>query len=129
VTSTRPAARRGSGRTDLLLRWAKTLEVAVVEVKIWGRNDYRDVERQVESYWTAETSAGTVVMLSDAEIDDWPEEYRERCLSGVEVRSQDTESSSPVRARLRVTSKTPDDQAVEVDHFLLRLPRDRQRGP
>ena len=44
---------RGAGRTDLPLRWNGSADLALVEVKIWGRNDYRDVQRQVESYWTS----------------------------------------------------------------------------
>lgn len=117
-------SQRGAGRTDVVLRWAKTSEVGIVETKIWGRKDYRDVQRQIESYWTAETGAGAVVMLTDREIDDWPEEYRKRCLPDVEVRALEA-PDSPVRACLRVSSKTRDGMAVEVDHFLLRLPRGR----
>ncbi len=118
-------SQRGAGRTDIVLRWAKTSEVAIVETKIWGRNDYRDVQRQVASYWTAETSAGAVVMLTDRAIGGWPEKYRQTCLPDADVLSPDRNSASPVRACLRASSKTPDDMTVEVDHFLVRLPRGR----
>lgn len=116
---------RGAGRTDVVLRWAKSSEVAVVETKIWGRHDYRNVQRQIESYWTAETRAGAVVMLTDAEMGDWPEKYRESCLQDVDVDVPEVDPASPVRVRLHVSTQTSDGMAVEVDHFLLRLPRGR----
>lgn len=117
-------AQHGAGRTDLKLRWNGTSEVAVVELKIWGRPGYGEVHRQVEGYWSARVSAGAVVMLTDAEIDDWPVAYRRQCLApGVtEVETEEAEDS-PVRARLPWTSTTADGAAVRVDHFLLRLPR------
>ncbi len=113
-------AQHGAGRTDLKLRWNGASEVAVVELKIWGRPGYGEVHRQVEGYWSARVSAGAVVMLTDAEIDDWPGAYRRRCLApGVtEVETVEAEDS-PVRARLAWTSSTADGAAVRVDHFLL----------
>jgi hypothetical protein len=47
-------AQRGAGRADLVLRRNGCPEVMIVEVKIWGRNDYRQAHRQVASYWTRE---------------------------------------------------------------------------
>jgi len=40
----------------------------IVEVKIWGRNDYRDAHRQVASYWTDEVATGAVVQLTDVVV-------------------------------------------------------------
>ncbi len=115
-------AQRGAGRTDLLLRWNGSRELAVVEVKIWGRNDYRDVQRQVESYWTAGVGAGAVVMVSDSAPDDWPGVYRDRCLPDsdpVDVEPQvDEMPGSPVLARIDCRG-VKDGVDVRVDHFLL----------
>ncbi len=63
-------------------------------------------------------------MLTDAEVCDWPEQYRQRCLGGAEV-STTSERDSPIRARLRVSSQTPNGMPALVEHFLLRLPRRR----
>ncbi len=118
-------AQNAAGRTDVKLRRNGSGEVAVIEVKIWGRNDFDDAQRQVESYWTAGVEAGAVVQITDAEIDDWPAVYRRRCLAPAESIETGSTSDSPVRARLAVTSRTADGLKAHVEHFLLRLPRRR----
>jgi hypothetical protein len=119
-------AQRGAGRTDLLLHRAGGEEMAVVETKIWGRRGYRQVHQQVAGYWTAETSASAVVMLTDVEIVDWPERYRRECLADCsEVGPAATDPTSPTRGRFEASSQTVDGMSVEVVHFLLRLPRGR----
>ncbi len=114
-------AQRGAGRTDLLLRWNGSRELAVVEVKIWGRGAYRDVQRQIASYWTAGVEAGAVVMLSDNPPEDWPEVYRERCLGALRI-EVDPMPRSPVQARLNGRAATAGGE-LGVDHFLLGLAR------
>ncbi len=120
-------AQRGAGRTDLLLRRNGDAETIVVELKIWGRNDYREAQRQVECYWTDDMAIGAVVQLTDAELADWPERYRRECLEplGARVEAKDVMESSPIRARLRCVSTTADGLEIVVEHFLLRLPRRR----
>ncbi len=115
---------RGAGRTDLLLRRNGGDEVVVLEVKIWGRNDYRDAHRQVESYWTKDVAAGAVIQLTDAEMADWPDSYRRQCLDPLDadVESISTEDT-PIRARFRGRSSAADGLDAEIDHFLLRLAR------
>ncbi len=115
-----------AGRTDIRLRRNGSREVAVVEVKIWGRRGYREVQRQVESYWSADTAAGAVVMLTDAELPDWTDVYRRQCLEreGLRVEAL-SDAAPPVRARWSATSRSRDEMTIEVEHFLLRLPRGR----
>ena len=117
-------AQRGAGRTDLVLRRNGDTEVALVEIKIWGHNDYRTAHRQVESYWTDDVALGAVVQLTDAELPDWPERYRRECLEPMSLSAQAVSvDGTPVQARLAVASRTPDGLEARVDHFLLRLPR------
>lgn len=78
-------AQSAAGRTDLKLRRNASREVAVIEVKIWGRNDFDQAQRQIESYWTAEVAAGAVVQITDAEIPAWHEKYRHQCLDALEL--------------------------------------------
>jgi hypothetical protein len=117
-------AQRGAGRTDLLLRRNGDTEVVVVEVKIWGRNDYREAHRQVESYWTDDVAVGAVVQIADGEIPDWPDRYRRECLEplGVQVAEGSVEGT-PIRARFITSASSADGLEVRVEHFLLRLPR------
>lgn len=116
-------AQNAAGRTDLKLRRNGSGEVVVIEVKIWGRNDYRQAQRQVESYWTAEVAAGTVVQITYAEIPGWAESYRQHLEPAAEIVEIETLPDSPIQARLACVSETVDAVATYVDHYLLRLPR------
>ncbi len=117
-------AQRGAGRTDLLLRRNGDREVVVVEVKIWGRNDYREAHRQVESYWTDDVAVGAVVQLTDADLPDWPERYRRECLSplGEDVVEGSVEGT-PLAARYSASTSPSAGLKTSVEHFLLRLPK------
>jgi hypothetical protein len=115
-------AQQAAGRSDLKVRWNGHSEVALIEVKIWGRNDDQDVQRQIEDYWTRDVRAGAVVQVTDAELPHWPEDYRGKCLADVRCEEVPTEGS-PIRARFACTSTTSDGLDVRVEHFLLRLPR------
>ncbi len=112
---------RGAGRTDLLLRWNGSRQMAIVEIKIWGRNDYLDVQRQVESYWTSDVEAGAVVMVSASPPADWASAYQDRCLPHVDSaagKARGDESPSDARFhRLTVNG----DGIGQIDHFLLPL--------
>ena len=75
-------------------------------------------------YWSSSVQAGAVVMRTDAEIDEWPQVYRERCFDSAWMEKEAAKPPrSPVRAVLRWTSTSADDSVVEVDHVLLRIPR------
>ncbi len=117
-------AQNAAGRTDIKLRRNGSGSVAIIEVKIWGRNDFADAQRQVESYWSAGVEAGAVVQITDSEIDDWPQTYRRRCLTQMEAEVVPS-LDSPIRARFAVTSQATDGQPARVEHFLLRLSRRR----
>ena len=117
-------ALKGAGRTDLRLRWNGGDEVAVVQLKIWGRLGYREANAQLLKYWSAEVVAGAVVMLTDAELTDWPQTYRQQCLGGRVAELQTISTpDGPVRARFACRSTTADDTEARIEHFLLRVPR------
>ncbi len=112
-----------AGRTDLKLRRNGSTEVLLVEVKIWGRNDYRQAQRQIESYWADDVSAGIVVQLSGTEVPDWGERYRRECLEPLGLDAEvDEITGSPIRARLATTSSVAG-MTAPVDHYLVTLPR------
>jgi hypothetical protein len=121
-------AQHVAGRTDLKLRWNGSPDVAIVEVKIWGRGSYRQTLSQLESYFSTDTVAGAVVMLTDAALSDWTEAYRRECLScpGLKVTRED-DPGSAYGLQWRSTTHRPEDAfRVEVDHFLLHLSRGRR---
>ncbi len=119
-------AQHVAGRTDLKLRWNGSLEIAIVEVKIWGRGGYRQVLSQLESYVSGDTAAGAVLMLTDSAPGDWPDGYCRKCLDGPGLET--TRVDGPGlgygphwRSRRQDARSGP----AEVDHFLLELPRGR----
>lgn len=71
-------ALQGAGRTDLKLTHPAHDGHAVVEVKIWGRNDHQEIHAQVRSYVAADTAAlaAVTVRLGGGRA------YREACLGG-----------------------------------------------
>ena len=116
-------AQRGAGRTDLLLRRNGDEQVVVLEVKIWGRNDYREAHRQVESYWTDDVAAGAVVQLTDQVLGGWPDRYRSECLEPLrQAVGEVSIAGTPLAGRF-TASVSASGLNAEIDHFLLRLAR------
>jgi hypothetical protein len=117
-------AQHVAGRTDIKLKWPSTQERVVIEVKIWGRHNYQEAHSQIEDYWSADIIAGAIVMITDQEILNWPEVYRQSCLLplGLTIESEPP-ARPPVLAQFACTSKTLDGLAARVDHFLLRIVR------
>ena len=117
-------AQYGAGRTDLMVSHPEIEGRAVIEVKIWRRNDYKDVQQQVESYWSVDVVAGAVIMLTDRVLDRWPDSYRSTCLDskGLKVHAEPV-ANSPIQARFSCGSRTPDGLDTRIDHFLLRIVR------
>ena len=114
-----------AGRTDLKLRRNGSSEVLLVEVKIWGRNDYRQAQRQIEGYWAHDVSAGIVIQLSDAEVPDWGERYRRECLEPLGIEAEaDEVTGSPIDARFATITSVAG-MTASVDHYLVTLPKRR----
>lgn len=115
----------GSGRTDIKARHGGFPgELAILEVKIWPRNDYAEVHQQVVGYWSAGVTAAAVVMLSDANLPEWPVTYRKKCLDGRTSAVEGAGGTATVREILSARSSLPGGLEVRVEHHLLCLPRD-----
>lgn len=114
-------AQRGAGRTDLVLRRNGDKEVAILEVKIWGHNDFKEAQQQVESYWSDDVVAAAVVQLTDRDVKNWASRYQAEALT-----SSTTEeipvAKTALQARFSVSSSAAGFN-VRVDHFLVALPR------
>lgn len=114
-------ATQGEGRTDLKL--IRAGQSALVEVKIWGRNDYAKIHGQVEGYWAADVQAAAAVMLTDQVMPNYSVKYRATCLSDSRLAVADETFAAPIRGHFSVGSRHPDGFDVLVDHLLLRIPR------
>lgn len=114
-------AMQGEGRTDLKL--TRSGQGAVVEVKIWERNDYAEIHSQVQGYWAPDVSAAAAVMLTDQDLAAFGAKYRATCLSDPALVVTEEAAEPPLRGHFSVGSKHPDGFDVLVDHLLLRIPR------
>lgn len=73
----------GRGYADIKARHSRFgEEEAVVEVKIWPRNDYKDIHEQVTDYFTAGVRAFATVMIGDIKDADWKDKFAKACLDG-----------------------------------------------
>ena len=70
------------GRADLKARWPpEPTRRACIEIKIWGRNDYRDVVSQILGYAIPEDDFACVIML-DRQARPLRELYHDECIGG-----------------------------------------------
>jgi hypothetical protein len=117
-------AASAAGRADLKVRRNGSPDLVLIEVKIWGRNDYGRAQQQVESYWTAGVVYGVVVQVSDVEQPEWVERYRRECLDspGFEVEVHPL-PDAPITARLACRSKLANGMVSAVDHYLVEVAR------
>ena len=109
-------AHRGAGRTDLIVKRVGMGE-AVIEVKIWGRNDYESIHTQVASYTADETRAWVALTIADGS--DPRDDYARKCLLGCEDVIE--EESLVWRRRWSAPVGLPG-LSGRVDHLLLVLP-------
>jgi hypothetical protein len=112
---------QGAGRTDLKL--SRSGGAAVVEIKIWGRNDYQGIQSQVEGYWNQDVVAAAAVMIGDRDGDAFKLDYRRECLDRADLTIVDEPIAPPLQARFVVESMTAQGFQTRVDHLLLRIPR------
>lgn len=114
-------AMHGAGRTDLKLRHPSYPGIAIVEVKIWGRNDWEQVHAQVLGYWSVDVQAGSVVMISDNPPADWLGAYEAACLAGSQ--SERIKHHDGLAGHLVASARTAEGREVTIEHLLLRVPR------
>jgi len=115
-----------AGRTDIkatLQRFGD--RDVVIEVKLWGRNDYKEIQAQVERYWSHSVEVLATVMIADhkgaPKIANWPQDYAKACLVDHKIPYEDPTPPSPVLAAYFVADTMSDLPVAHVDHLLLSL--------
>lgn len=115
-------AQSAAGRTDIKATHPGFADqVAIIEVKIWPRNDYKDIHAQVMSYWANEVTAMATVMVGTLG-ETWRDDYVAACLHG-KVGSHELVEDSPDFLAGHFTAPADKAAVPKVDHFLLRLAR------
>jgi hypothetical protein len=73
----------GAGYPDITARHSRFgEEKAIVEVKIWPRNDYEDIHEQAIDYFADGVTAFATVMIRETKGARWKDEYAKECLDG-----------------------------------------------
>jgi hypothetical protein len=117
-------AQSGAGRTDIKARHAEFGErAAVIEIKLWGRNDHEVIHLQVTDYWSDGVEALATVMVADLHDQNWPDTYEEKCLRNKVPHHE--RRNPPAAVTGHFVARTEGCPVPQVDHFLLRLPRRR----
>lgn len=111
-----------AGRTDLKVSHPASEGHVILEVKIWGRNDYKDIQQQVVSYVTKGTLGGVAIMITDAVLEGWGKSYVQEVLDRATT-SSELEVPQSLSGHFLAKSKTPEGAEFEVNHLLARIPR------
>jgi hypothetical protein len=54
----------------------------LIETKIWPRNDYKDIQSQLDAYRVSDTVHAVAVMLGARAAAAWADDYERECLAG-----------------------------------------------
>jgi hypothetical protein len=114
-------ALQGAGRRDLKI--TRRGRAAVIETKRWGRNDYKEMQRRLESGWGSEVFAAVAIVIHDGEAATLVEGYRATCLSRPGLTVAEVPVPAPILRHFRVHSTTADGFHAPFDHLLLRIRR------
>lgn len=114
----------GAGRTDIKARHIDFGDRSVIiEVKIWNRNDFKEIHAQVTSYRSDGVEALATVMVGDVQDAAWPDDYERSCLNGKAASARRMPPPGAIAGHF--VASTTDCAVLEVDHFLLRLAKRR----
>jgi hypothetical protein len=120
------------GRADVKARWPPDPDRrAILEVKIWGRNDYRDVVSQLLRYAIPADEFACVIML-DRQARPLAERYRSECLderSGGSVLWPASEGDTASLPTFVTRHQRPTGHPLRVYHFVVQLPPDDPGPP
>jgi hypothetical protein len=111
-------AQRGPGRVDVLLTRVGLPGEVLVEVKIWGRNDYRSIGAQSASYAREDAEGIVCLMIADRPVT--PEEYQLAVEGGGLLGEPDLAGEV---AFWRSEHKQAGGRSIPFAHILVCLPR------
>jgi len=117
---------QGAGFADLKLRHRNFGGHALIEVKIWPRNDFTAIHDQVCSYDADDAVAWATVMVFAGKVNNWPACYKEKCLAG--ATSVEELPIPPSDFVVGFAAKGGARPGLVVEHFLVALPEPRKRG-
>jgi hypothetical protein len=93
----------------------------LIETKIWPRNDYKDIQSQLDAYRVSDTVHAVAVMLGARGVDGWVDEYERECLAGCTVSGRSTPPD--LVGRWRVETSNPANGPQQTTHFVVQIPK------
>lgn len=90
-------------------------------MKLWPRNDYKDIQSQLDAYRVSDTFHAVAVMLGERSIEGWADEYEHSCLAGCTVVRRS--SFSDLVGCWRVETTTPVNGLQQTTHFVVQIPK------
>lgn len=123
----------GKGEADLKVKTKDRPERrAVIEFKVWGRNNYREVAKQTEGYLVPTDVCACCVMIGwDGHLTS--EKYRTECLetiqpAGDEQETQGTFGSGKWNPMIQMTECVVGGASVPMYHFVVPIRRPKSGG-
>jgi hypothetical protein len=94
---------------------------AVIEMKIWPRNDYNHIQSQLEAYRVSDTVHAIAVTLGAREIAGWADAYERECLAGYTVSRRATPPD--LVGWWRVETSNPASSPQQTTHLIVQIPK------
>ena len=109
---------QAAGYLDLRVQMTKDgHEHAVIEVKIWPRNDYKDIQTQLDAYRVSATHHAVAVTLGERSSIGWADEYERKCLTGGVIVRRSTPPDLVGCWRVETANQQ------QTTHFLVQVPK------
>ncbi len=93
----------------------------LIETKIWPRNDYREIQQQLDAYRVADTVLSVGVMLGARDEAGWADDYERECLAGRTFVRQPTPPD--LVGRWSIESTDAAGRRIVTEHLLVRIPK------
>jgi hypothetical protein len=115
---------QSAGYPDLRIRMTQNGRDghALIEMKIWPRNDYKDIQSQLDAYRVSDTVHAVAVTLGAREAAGWADEYEHECLAGCTVSRRPTPPDL-VGCWRAETSKLANGDRQTTTHFVVQIPK------
>jgi hypothetical protein len=114
---------QAAGHPDLRVRMTQD-ELrghVLIETKIWPRNDYKEIQSQLDAYRVSDTVHAVAVMLGARAAAAWADDYERECLAGhaASRRSTPPDLVGCWRVETSNTANVPQ----QTTHFVVQIPK------
>ncbi len=115
---------QAAGYPDLRIRMTQhgVCGHVLIETKLWPRNDYKDIQSQLDAYRVSDTVHAVAVMIGARRVDGWADDYERECLAGCTVSRRSTPPDLVGCWRVEA-SGTANGPPQTTTHFVVEVPK------